>query len=69
MGLRFGVGFCGFENVGCWFFPLSVVLSTGQKWFLSAAARFPYLSKSASKISVNSLLLSVQRKLTGDLSS
>ena len=56
VGLRFGVGFWGFEIGMFWFLPLRIVLSTGQVWFLSVAARFPYLNSSADKTNVNRLL-------------
>ena len=57
VGLRFGVGFWGFEIGVFWFLPLRAVLSTGQVWFLSVAARSPYLNRSAGKTTVNRLLL------------
>ena len=59
VGLRFGVGFWGFEIGVFWFLPLRIFLSTGQVWFLSVAARFPYLNRSAGKTNVNWLLFSV----------
>ena len=54
--LRFGAGFWGFEIGVFWFLPLRIVLSTGQVWFLSVAARSPYLYRSAGKTNVNRLL-------------
>ena len=61
-GVVFGSGFeiwCrvwGFEIGVFWFLPLSIVLSTGQVWFLSVAARPPNLNRSAGKTNVNRLL-------------
>ena len=61
VGLGFGVGCWGFEIGVFWFLPLRIVLSTGQVWFLSVAARFPYLNRSAGKTNVNRLLYNLVR--------
>ena len=55
-GFEICAGFWGFEIGVFWFLPLRIVLSTGQVWFLSVAARFPYLNRSAGKTNVNRLL-------------
>ena len=56
VSLRFGVGFWGFEIGVFWFLLLRIVLSTGQVWFFSVAARSPHLNRSAGKTNVNRLL-------------